>query len=75
MTTVKPDNSPGRNKDTGAFEGLYEFDSTSKGSTGEDGEQPVFLLDVTYEGKSVDSDLDKDKGEGKFEGTAVSQVN
>ena len=35
----------------------------------------MFLLDVTYEGKSVDSDLDKDKGEGKFEGTAVSQVN
>eukprot|EP00964_Phaeocystis_antarctica_P024080 scaffold13471_cov66-Phaeocystis_antarctica.AAC.6 len=73
VTTVAPDNSPGRNKE-GLYEGLYEFDSTSEGSTGE---QPVFLLDVQYQGKSVNTDLDKDndKGKGKFEGKAVSQVN
>lgn len=71
VTTVAPDNSPGRNKE-GLYEGLYEFDTTSEGSTGE---QPVFLLDVKYEGKSVNTDLDNDKGQGKFEGTAVTQVN
>ena len=57
VTTVAPKNLGGT---------PYEFDYKSKQMTEYD--LPVFLLDVKYNGN-----LDKDKGDGTFSGTAVSQ--
>ena len=65
VTTVAPNNSPARDPDTGAYEGLYQFDIKSTQGT-----EPVYLLDLKYDGN-----LDKDKkGDGTFSGTAVSQT-
>ena len=57
VTTVAPKNLGGT---------PYEFDYKSKQMTEYD--LPVFLLDVKYNGN-----LDKDKGDGTFSGTEVSQ--
>ena len=74
VTTIAPENQMAKDwlkaNPAGVYEGAYEFDSKSEQSSG--GEQPVFLMGVTYEGKS--SITDEDEGEGKFEGKAVSHA-
>eukprot|EP00964_Phaeocystis_antarctica_P019583 scaffold10807_cov79-Phaeocystis_antarctica.AAC.8 len=55
---------------SGVYEGAYEFDRKSEQSSG--GEQPVFLMGVTYEGES--SIAAEDKGESMFQGEAVSHA-
>tara|TARA_B100000795_G_scaffold115317_1_gene85642 strand:+ start:179 stop:550 length:372 start_codon:yes stop_codon:yes gene_type:complete len=74
VTTIAPENKMAKDwleaHPGGVYEGAYEFDYKSEQSSG--GEQPVFLMGVTYEGES--SIATEDKGEGKFEGEAVSHA-
>jgi len=74
VTTIAPENQVAKDwlkaNPGGVYEGAYEFDRKSEQSSG--GEQPVFLMGVTYEGES--SIAAEDKGEGKFEGEAVSHA-
>ena len=73
VTTIAPENQMAKDwlkaNPAGVYEGAYEFDSKSEQSSG--GEQPVFLMGVTYEGKSW---ITEDEGEGRFEGSAVSHA-
>ena len=70
VTTVapKPNNSPAKDKDGAYEEGPYTFDS--KSTQGTECELPVYLLDLKYDGNLAEDQ----KGEGTFEGTAVSQT-
>ena len=68
LTTIAPENQMANDwlkaHPGGVYEGAYEFDSKSEQSSG--GEQPMFLMGVTYEGEfSIKAE---DKGEGQFEG-------